>query len=204
MGNALSENPADLDSRKVSYAYKSELKICLLCHEDDYENRDWYPDKYTGDLKRIIKEFAHEIYETDASTITLWSTWDKESDMADIVRRDAVHAVPHVVPNARSVFDIIVFTYCVFGHHEEDIQDVHRLLKPGGFVMIIPYGIYGPDWHAQLQLRYHRLGNIPLTLERYALVPVFIDEEEPHPFVLLQKLKISSRPNGERYYEHVT
>lgn len=201
MGNALSQNPADLDSRRVSYAYKSELKICLLCHEDDYENRDWYPPKYTGDLKRIIRNFAHELYETDASTITLWSTWDKLSDMADIVRRVEV---PHVVPNARSVFDIIVFTYCMFGHHEEDVEDVHRLLKPGGFIMIIPYGYYGPDWHSQLQEKYNALGKIPLTHEQYALVPVFIVEEEPHPFVLLQKLKISTRPNGERYYERVT
>lgn len=204
MGNALTQDASDLDVRRNNTDYKSQVHICLLCHRDDSPDN---PQSDTSNIKQVIRQFIRDIYSTDNSTIMLWSTWDIDTDKADIVRRSDVNHVDHVdhmVPTATNVFDIIVSTYCNFGQYDEDLDDVYRLLKPGGLFLLLGYGDdhfgFPPnEWHNAFKLRYELFDNhIRLEHDGNALVPVSIDEE--NPFVVLQKLRIGTRSGGQRFY----
>ena len=204
MGNALARNPSDLYAMKNNTTYKSQVNICLLCHRDDSPDN---PQNDTSIIKQVIRQFFRDIYDTDNSTIILWSTWDIDTEKADIVRRsdeNHVDHVDHVVPTATNVFDIIVSTYCIFGQHDEDLDDVYRLLKPGGLFLLLGYGDnqfgYPPnEWHKAFKVRYEMYDNdVRLEHNGDALVPVSINEE--NPFVVLQKMRIGTRSDGQRFY----
>lgn len=198
MGNALANDASDLHVMKNNANYKGQVTVCLLCHRDDSPDNS---QNDTSNIKEVIRQFVRDIYNTDSSTITLWSTWDIDTDKADIVRRSDEN---HVVPTATSVFDIIVSTYCNFGQYDEDLDDVYRLLKPGGLFLLLGYGDdrfgFPPnEWHKAFKLRYEMFDNhVRLEHDGDSLVPVSIDEG--NAFVVLQKMRIGTRSGGQRFY----
>ena len=202
MGNVLAQQPGQLSASKPVVGYKQEVRICLACHRDNSDGSD---QNYTSNIKQIIRKFARDVYNTNTSTIMLWATWDIDTDSADIVRRPSTR---HVVPYARNAFDVIVSTYCIFGVYEQDLDDVYRLLKPGGMFLLLGFGdnrfgLEASQWHDAFEPRYEFFGReLRLEHEEYALVPVNIiqDPAQTHPFVVLQKLKISTRSDGQRFY----
>jgi len=134
MGNSESSRMVSLEEDaelraafKVPREHKSIISVCLMCQQDDGETGYNYP---IAQVKNFYRAVIKSFYNTDASTIFAWTTWDVEN--ADIV-------LAKDMDGARDIFDVAISVWCRPRDPEditlEDYQTMCRLVKPGGLVM---------------------------------------------------------------------
>ena len=198
MGNAVGvvdEQVAFNRHRDSATTPLSEITIALACQRDEQD-----AVKMAGS-KIAIRKFIREVYNTDESTIMRWTTWDNNTESADIVNRKGYT----IVPNAKNAFDIVVSVFCPMGM-DGSIEQVYRLLKENGIFMLTGFG-EEPDWRDIIQANFDDAKtDFIREYEGCSLVPVDSVEGDDRSknFWIFQKVRnIATGKRKKRCMENV-
>lgn len=124
---------------------RDTVDIAVICEQDYYDEpsgsyhrigEDMYLNTNFPGIKKRMREFIHDVYGYDK--ICRWTTWDRRN--ADII--------PYHLENndAQNIFDVILAVGCpVMLFRQEHVNDMCRLLRPNGLLLISASSAIGED-----------------------------------------------------------